>query len=166
MFIKVKTLHLTILLAILSFFSPESKAFDKSNRLGVGMSNQVKNDFPSLSFKLQKSRTVALGAVMGLSTDTQNGGYGVGLKIYRNIFDEPQLNFYFAGMGVLLSNVINETSYTGFQFDLSLGSEFHFTGLNSIGFSFEFGLSAYKTREFVFQTLGNNFVVSAVHFYL
>lgn len=166
MFIKVKTLHLIILLAILSFFSPDSKAFDKSNRLGIGMSNQVKNDFPAFSFKLQKSRSFALGGVLGLSTDTKNGGYGVGLKVYRNIFDEPQLNFYFAGMGAILSNKINETSYSGFQLDLSLGSEFHFTGLNSIGFSFEFGMSAYKTREFVLQTLGNNFVVSAVHFYL
>lgn len=154
-----------ILLSLLCF-TQVSQAFDKMHRLGLGMSNQLKNDFPALSFKTQKNRSFAFGGLAGLSTDKNDGGYGVGLKVYRNIFDEPQLNFYFAGMGALLSNKINQTSYSGFQFDLSLGSEFHFTGLNSIGFSFEFGVSASKTKEFVFQTLGNNFVVSAVHFYL
>lgn len=154
-----------ILLSLLCF-TQASQAFDKMHRLGLGMSNQLKNDFPALSFKTQKNRSFAFGGLAGLSTDKNDGGYGVGLKVYRNIFDEPQLNFYFAGMGALLSNKINQTSYSGFQFDLSLGSEFHFTGLNSIGFSFEFGVSASKTKEFVFQTLGNNFVVSAVHFYL
>jgi len=154
-----------ILLSLLCF-TQVSQAFDKMHRLGLGMSNQLKNDFPALSFKTQKNRSFAFGGLAGLSTDKNNGGHGVGLKVYRNIFDEPQLNFYFAGMGALLSNKINQTTYSGFQFDLSLGSEFHFTGLNSIGFSFEFGVSASKTKEFVFQTLGNNFVVSAVHFYL
>lgn len=164
MFKKAKALvaifTLTFVLCGTSF------AFDKVNRLGLGVSNELKNDFPALSFKVQKNRSFAIGGLVGLSTDTDNGGYGVGVKIYRNIFDEPQLNFYMAGMGALLSNKINKTNYSGFQFDLSLGSEFHFTGLQSLGFSFEFGASAFKKQKFVFQTLGNNFLVMAVHFYL
>lgn len=164
MFKKVKNL---IAVFSLSFVLCNSTfAFDKINRLGLGVSNQLKNDFPAISFKMQKNRSFAFGGLFGLSTDTSNGGYGMGLKVYRNIFDEPQLNFYFAGMGALLSNKVNSTSYSGFQFDLSMGSEFHFTGLQSLGFSFEFGASAYKKKDFVFQTLGNNFIVSAVHFYL
>lgn len=162
----IVTFALMAIFTILASFAPQSHAFDKMNRLGVGMNNQLKNSFPALSFKLQKNRSFALGGLIGLSTDKNDGGYGVGMKVYRNIFDEPQLNFYIAGMGALLNNKINQTSYSGFQFDLSLGSEFHFSGLNSIGFSFEFGVSAHKTKEFVFQTLGNNFIVSAVHFYL
>lgn len=141
-------------------------ALEKTNRLGVGMTNQLKNDFPALSFKIQKSRSFAFGGMAGVSTSDSNGGAGAGIKLYRNIFDEPQLNFYFAGMGALISNKIDGKNYSGFQFDLSLGSEFHFTGLNSIGFSFEFGLSANKKKDFVFETLGNHFVVSGIHFYL
>ncbi len=144
----------------------EALAYDKSNRLGLGMSNELKNDFPALSFKIQKNRSFALGGLAGVSTAQSNGGFGVGLKAYRNLFDEPQLNFYFAAMGALLSNKLNGTSYSGFQLDVSLGSEFHFQGLQSLGFSFEFGASAYKNKNFVFQTLGNNFIVSAIHFYL
>jgi len=160
-------IYLVVLCLGVAFTLPQvAWSLEKTNRLGVGMANQLKNDFPSFSFKVQKNRSFAYGGLVGLSTDESNGGYGVGLKLYRNIFDEPQLNFYMAGMGALLSNKINKTSYSGFQFDLSFGSEFHFTGLNSLGFSFEFGVSAYKKKEFVFQTLGNHFVVSGIHFYL
>jgi hypothetical protein len=147
-------------------FSSNAQAYDKIGRLGLGLSNQLKNDFPSLSFKMQKNRSTAIGGNFGLSSDPTSGGYGAGIKIYRNLFDEPQLNFYVAGLLGLLNNKVSSTSYSGFQFDLSLGSEFHLTGLNSIGFSFEFGVSAYKKKEFTFQTLGNSFIVSGVHFYL
>ena len=141
-------------------------AFDKTNRLGLGASTQLQTNFPALSFKLQKNKTFAFGGLLGVSSDTQNGGQGIGVKLYRNIFDEPQLNFYMSGMGAFLNNKVNSTSYSGFQFDLSFGSEFHFTGLNSLGLSFEFGVSAYKLNNFIFRTLGNNFFVSSVHFYL
>ncbi len=147
-------------------FTTNSFSYDKINRLGVGFSNQLKNSFPALSFKLQKNRSFAYGGVASYSSSVDNGGYGVGLKLYKNLFDEPQVNFYLAGLGALLSNTVNQVSYSGFQFDLSFGSEFHFQGLSSIGFSFEFGLSVYNNEKFVFQTLGNNFIVSGVHFYL
>lgn len=146
--------------------SYDARALDKTGRLGVGLSTQLKNDFPSVTFKMQKSRSFAYGGMVGVSTDDQTGGYGVGLKLYRNIFDEPQLNFYLAGMGALLSNRIAGISYSGFQVDISFGSEFHLAGMNSLGFSFEFGASANKKKDFVFESLGSSFFVGAVHFYL
>ena len=155
-----------VLLTILLLFSFSTYAADHINRLGIGMSSELQNNFPALSFKIQKNRSFALGGLVGFSSDKTNGGYGAGLKFYRNIFDEPQLNFYFTGMGALLSNKISETTYSGFQFDLGFGSEFQFTGLSSLGFSIEFGATAVKKKEFVFQTMGNNFLVAAVHFYL
>lgn len=141
-------------------------SYDKIGRLGIGMSNELKTDNPAISFKMQKNRSFSFGGLFSLSTDQDSGAYGVGLKVYRNIFDEPQLNFYLTGMGGLIGKKQNTTTYSGFQFDLGLGSEFHFTGLNSIGFSFEFGATAYKTKNFVFQTMGNSFVVAGIHFYL
>ena len=154
-------------LAVCILFSvSRAHALEKNNRMGVGMTNQLKNDFPALSFKTQKGRSFAYGGMIGLSTSETNGGYGAGIKLYRNIFDEPQLNFYMAGAGALLSNKIAGSNYNGFQFDLSFGSEFHFSGLNSLGFSFEFGVSANKKKDFVFETLGNNFLVAGIHFYL
>lgn len=158
------SLIISSLLAIIPFH--QAQALEKTNRLGVGMSNQLKNDIPAFSFKMQKTRSFAYGGLVGVSSSKTDGGFGVGLKLFRNIFDEPQLNFYMAGMGALLSTKMNSTSYSGFQFDLSFGSEFHFVGLNSLGFSFEFGVSANKKKDFVFETIGSQFVVAAVHFYL
>lgn len=156
-----------LIIAVCLFFTVTgAQALEKTNRLGVGMTNQLKNDFPALSFKMQKTRSFAYGGMAGISTSDTSGGYGVGIKLYRNIFDEPQLNFYLSGMGALLSNKINGVSHSGFQIDLSFGSEFHFTGLNSLGFSFEFGVSANKKKDFVFETLGSHFIVAGIHFYL
>ncbi|MBC7427313.1 MAG: hypothetical protein H7336_01795 [Bacteriovorax sp.] len=162
---KLLSARALVALCLLSL-SFGSHALEKTDRLGIGMSNELKNDFPALSFKVQKSKSFAYGGLLGLSTADKDGGFGVGLKVYRNIFDEPQLNFYLAGMGAILSTKIDSKTYSGFQFDLSLGSEFHFTGLNSLGFSFEFGLSANKKKDFVFETIGSHFVVLGVHFYL
>lgn len=156
----------TIYYLLFIFLSNNAFSYDKINRLGLGFSNQLKTNFPAVSFKIQKNRSFAYGGMAGISTSTDNGGYGAALKVYKNLFDEPQLNFYMAGLGAILGNTVNTTTYSGFQFDISFGSEFHFQGLNSIGFSLEFGVSAYKNQKFVFQTLGNNFIVSGVHFYL
>jgi hypothetical protein len=163
---KIRFFTLSLLLSLTALIPNQAVALEKTNRLGVGMTNQLKNEFPAFSFKIQKSRSFAYGGMVGFSSSETQGGHGVGLKFYRNIFDEPQLNFYVAGAGALLRNKLASVSHSGFQFDLSFGSEFHFVGLNSLGFSFEFGVSAHKQKDFVFQTLGNHFVVSGIHFYL
>ncbi|MBT3584923.1 MAG: hypothetical protein HN509_08450 [Halobacteriovoraceae bacterium] len=157
---------LSLFLLILSSVSNLSHATDRRGRLGVGLNNQLKNDLPSISFKLQKSKSFAFGGLLGLSTDDSNGGFGAGLKVYRNLFDEPQLNFYTALMGALLKEKSAGVEQSGFQVDLTLGSEFHFAGLTSLGFSFEFGVSFNKLDDFVAETTGSHFVVAGIHFYL
>lgn len=145
-------------------------ASDLRGRLGVGMTNQLANDIPAISMKIQQSKTFALGGLLGFKTDDDNTLYGAGLKFYRIIFDEPQLNFYFAGLFAAESYLDKDKkAQSGFQVDGTLGSEFHFQGLESLGFSLEFGVSVRKADEnggTSFQTLGDNFLKAAVHFYL
>lgn len=147
-----------------------SFASDLRGRMGVGATNQLANDIPALSLKVQQSKTLALGGVLGFKSDQDNTLYGAGIKLYRIIFDEPQLNFYMAGLlGAL--NYFDEKKdkvQSGYQMDGTLGSEFHFSGLESIGFSLEFGVSVRKANEkgTTFQTLGDQFVRAGVHFYL
>ncbi len=150
----------------LIFFCAPSWGLDQIGRLGIGVTQQLKNDLPGISFKLQKSESFAMGGILGLSTSDNNGGYGAGLKFYRNMFEEPQLNFYSAVMGALIKKKSKTTNESGFQFDLTLGSEFSFSGLHSLGFSFEFGISLNKLNDFIVETVGYQFVVAAVHFYL
>ena len=135
-------------------------------RLGVGASNQLANDLTALSFKVQKSNAFALGGLLGVSTDNNNGGYGAGLKLYRILFEEPQLTFYFAGLGALINHKTTTTEKSGFQFDLTMGTEFSFAGLESLGFTLEFGFSFNKLNDFVVETVGDHLIAAGVHFYL
>lgn len=148
---------------LLLFYSSTTSALNLTGRLGMGMSNQFAHDLPAISFKVQNSNSSAYGGMIALDSNSNNTDYGIGLKGYRILFDEPHLNFYFAGLvGLLKKNDIS-----GYQIDGTMGSEFHIPGLESIGFSFEFGLSFNKVNDVRhFETSGYHFVAAAVHFYL
>lgn len=152
--------------AMFIFVFSQAHATDRRGRLGVGYSNQLANELPAISFKLHKSRAFSMGGLVGYSNNENGGGYGAGLKFYRNIFDEPQLNFYTAIMAALLNQKFPGRTESGFQVDTTLGTEFHFAGLSSLAFSVEFGLSFNKLNDFVIETVGQSFIVAGVHFYL
>lgn len=161
-----KRIAFTLLIGLLTYCS-SSFGFTEERRghLGVGFSNQLKIDVPALSVKIHKGKNMALGGLFGINTG-EDGGYGVGLKMYNLIYDEPQLNFYLSFMGALINDRVNGNDKSGFQTDLTLGSEFSFSGLESIGFSFEFGLSINKIDEVVIETAAQHFVTAGVHFYM
>jgi hypothetical protein len=108
-----------------------------------------------------------MGGLLGFRSGEDATTYGAGLKIYRVIFEEERLNFFMSGTLATLAYEENEKAKSGYQFDGTLGTEFHLEGIESIGFSFEFGVSYNKGPEGRrFETLGNNFLKAAVHFYL
>ena len=160
-----------IFLVILTFFVLEVNAADLRGRMGVGATNQLANEIPAISLKIQQSKTFALGGLLGFRSDQDQTLYGAGVKFYRIIFDEPQLNFYLAGLYATLNYLdpVEDKVKGGYQIDGTMGSEFHFQGLESIGFSFEFGISARNADAeggTSIETLGDQFVKAAVHFYL
>jgi hypothetical protein len=160
---------LTLLLVMMVLAAiPINSAYgiNRQGRLGVGMTQQLVNNLPAISLKLQKSNTMAFSALVALDSDDTTGGFGAGLKGYRIIFEEPQLNFYISALGALISQTTAGTKTSGFQVDLTMGSEFHFTGLNSLGFSFEVGGSMNKLDSLVIQTVGYHFITASIHFYL
>ena len=138
--------------------------------MGVGMTNQLANGLPAISVKVQQSKTFALGGLLGFQSDQDQTLYGAGIKLYRIIFDEPQLNFYLAGLFATETYLNNEAKVeSGFQIDGTMGTEFHFSGIESLGFSVEFGVSARKADSIggtSLETLGDSFLKAAVHFYL
>jgi len=144
-----------------------AQAADRRGRLGIGLSNQLQlDDLPAISFRLQTANSTSIGALIGVNTE-DDGGFGAGFKIQKHFFQEPQLNFYGSLLGAFLNekNPIAEDD-SGFQFDFTMGSEFHFRGLESLGLHFEFGLSLTKLDDFVIQTVGQQFIVMGIHFYL
>jgi len=156
---------------ILLSLSLNSFGADLRGRMGIGGTNQLANGLPALSFKIQRSKTLALGGVLGLQSNQDHTLYGTGVKFYRIIFDEPHLNFYLAGLFATQTFVDPKDNKTnsGYQLDGTMGTEFHFQGLESIGFSFEFGLSARNTDPdggSSIETLADQLIKAAVHFYL
>ncbi len=156
----------TVITATLILLSLSSMATERIGRLGLGFTNQLQTNIPSLSVKLQRSKSFAYSAFFGIDTG-DTGGWNAGLKLYRNIFNEPQLTFYTFGLvGLINKKYSDNEDESGFEIDLGLGSEFSFTGLDSLGFSVDFGVSLYKLKEFNVQTMGNHFLLGSVHFYL
>jgi len=155
-----------IALTVTLFSLSSAYAMERIGKLGIGFANQMANGIPSVSFKIQRSRSFSFGGQIGYSNKENGGGTAAAVKIYRNFFDEPHLTFFGSILGGMVSQKSGGTSESGFQFDTTLGSEFSFPGIESVGFSFEFGASFNKINDFVVETVGNSFIVSAVHFYL
>jgi len=142
-------------------------ARDTSHRLGIGMSDPFVNDVKALSFKVQSNPSYAFGGLLGVRMEKDSKAHALGLKFYRNIFEEPQLTFYSSWMAAMIGEEQSGKSTSGFQTDFTLGTEFSFTGLESLGFSCEFGISLYKLEnDLSFATVGNHFIVAGFHFYL
>lgn len=139
-----------------------------TGRLGLGMSSIVPSGMKTLSLKLQRNSSTALGGIFGLDSSPDASLYAVGLKLYRIIYDEPQLNFYSAfGASMFTYQNNSQDVEQGSLLEGVFGTEFMFQGLESVGFSFEFGMGIENYQDTTsFKTLGNSMIQSAVHFYL
>lgn len=160
-------MNLKKIIFLLIFFSLSSQLFARSyvGHLGLGVSTQLVNELPSLSIKNYTSDSFAWGLLGNFLTSEDIGGWGIGAKIYKNFFAEPHL-FFFGGLMFAVVNSKGHGSHTGIQLDLTAGSEFFIPGLESLGLSFETGLSLNTLDTFVIGTTGSTFVTAAIHFYL
>jgi hypothetical protein len=163
---KIKFKPILILISLILTISV-GQAKNQQGRLGVGINDTLANNTTAISFKLQRSDNFSIGALAGLKYSTSSSGYGFGLKFYRLIFDEPNATFYMMGAALLLNSELLDFSSLGFQIDGGLGTEIYLSGLESVGFSFEFGLSIYQYgTDFTFTTMGNSILKAGIHFYL
>ncbi len=137
-------------------------------RLGIGMTNHLISSQKAISLKLQRNRSTAFGGHFAMDSSSDGMSYALGLKGYKYIYEEPQLNFYSALSATYLTYINQEEeTESGYQVDGVFGTEFSFQGLESVGFSFEFGMSMYQyeTKTHI-STIGHNILAAAVHFYL
>lgn len=158
-----------ILICFILLNSHSIFAASQVGRLGVGMSNYLVTGMKTISLKLQRNRASALGGTFGIDSSSEGSFYALGLRYYRLIYEEPQLNFYstFGGAMFTYNNTDLDATESGYQVDGMFGTEFSFQGMESVGFSFEFGIGMYKNQgETHIATMGYNVLQSAVHFYL
>jgi hypothetical protein len=156
------------LIAILSALSGTqvASARDMQGRLGLGYNSEFANSafgerVPGVSVKYGLTRDIAAEAVVGIAT-TSPSNTVTGVKFFKNIFYETNLNFYFVLGGALL----NAQNRSGAQFLGGFGAEFFVPGLESLGFSMETGASFDNLRGgFTLRTLGVSFLDAGIHFY-
>lgn len=157
-----------VLLAATLFMAlPQAQAKDLSNRLGVGFKNQFGTDLPGVALQYYPGPDVALSAVLGVDTQENNSRFGFMAKLHRIIFQEDNLNFYMgAGAGLISQEEPNGDNESGFELLGFAGTEFFFTGLENLGFSFEVGTAITSISSGVrFRTFGDSPVRAGITFY-
>lgn len=158
-----RLIQITFLLFLFSavFLFQEGHARDLHGRLGLGFSNQYSVDVPALSIKYALSRSVAASLSAGVVTSSPLKS-ATGVKFYKNIFYETNLNFYtMFGAALLLAN-----EESGIEFLGGFGTEFFIPGIESLGLSIELGAAFTNlSGSFVLKTMGASFLGAGIHFY-
>ena len=144
---------------------PTAHARNIESRLGIGFVDQFSNStplkqVPAISAKYGFTKEINFAGAIGLNTMDPTT-ITLGGKVFKNIFYETNLNFYAAGG---LAYVKKQES--GLEILGLLGAEFFIPGIESLGLSFEAGLSLSNvTGSFALQTVGFTFLNAGMHFY-
>jgi hypothetical protein len=151
---------------VLALGASDAQARDLQGRLGLGYNSEfadraVPGGVPGVSVKYGLTRDIAAEGVVGIATSTP-GQSVFALKLFKNLFYETSLNFYFMLGGGLVSG----GGSSGAQFIGGFGAEFFIPGIESLGFAFETGGSFDNLGgSFVLKTLGFSFLNAGIHFY-
>jgi hypothetical protein len=156
------------LAALLTFFAAPHTAWarDLQGRLGLGYNSQFANTsvterVPGISLKYGLTRDIGSELVVGVATTTPSNSV-VALKLFKNLFYETNLNFYF----MLGAGILSASSVSGAQFLTGFGAEFFIPGVESLGFSVETGGSFDNmSGSFALRTMGVSFLDAGIHFY-
>lgn len=144
----------------------EVQAKDLQGRLGLGYNAEFVNSLidqrvPGISIKYGLTRDIAAEAVVGIATTSPTDTV-TGIKFFKNIFYETNLNFYFMLGGAILS----AQNRGGAEFMTGFGVEFFIPGLESLGFATETGGTFDNlSGNFALRTLGVSFLDAGIHFY-
>ena len=138
-------------------------------RIGLGYNAQFANTFltngvPAISAKYGLLPRTTIELIGGFYSGYSGSGVAA-FKLMQIIHPESYLNFYYLiGAGTVSANSKNGTEYLG-----GLGTEFFIPGIESVGFSFETGLSyeslTSSSGSFVLKTFGLSFINAGMHFY-
>lgn len=157
--------HLLIIFAL--FLGTQNLyAVDLANRLGVGYSNQMSADLPMITARYYPNSMTGLSLALGVNTENNESRFGALAKLYRVVFTEKNMNFYVGGGAGLLSIETAGVNQSGFELNAFLGGEFFFSGLESLGFTFEAGVGIRSDSDgTLFRTIGDHPLRGGIIFY-
>jgi hypothetical protein len=166
LFLTFRVFILSCALVAVLTDSREAQARDLQGRLGLGYNAEFVNSLvdqrvPGISIKYGLTRDLAVEAVVGVATTSPTDTV-TGIKFFKNIFYETNLNFYFMLGGAILS----AQGRGGAEFLTGFGVEFFIPGLESLGFATETGGTFDNlSGNFALRTLGVSFLDAGIHFY-
>lgn len=147
-------------------FTTVSFSKDMSQRLGVGIQNNTSQSLPSLALVYNVNSNFAMTGGFGVDTQKDYSAMQLQAGIRHVIFHENNLHFY-AGGQVGLVNYENpvDGKMSGFEANLIMGTEFFFSGLENVGFTFEGGLGLSSVKNTRVRTIANDPLRAGIVFY-
>jgi len=163
----MKSLKTFAFLSVL-LLSSLSGAKELTSRLGVGYANNfgVVSDMPSLAARYYPNEYYGISGVLGIDTQDNSSRFGLMAKLMRIVFREPNMNFFVAAGGGIVSREQTSGTDSGFEGSATFGSEFFLPGLESLSFTFEAGLGVTSiSSEVRFRTIGDHPLRAGILFY-
>lgn len=152
---------------IILFCSFNAYSLDLLHKIGLGYQN---TNGPAISTRYYFQPTLALTLSTGFNTKQNHSLFFLEGKVHKVLFEERYLNFFTAVSLALINEKINKQSVVsknnGFKIQGSIGAEFFFVNLPSLGFSFETGLSLQsKSGSIQIETVSYAPFMAGVYFY-
>ncbi|WP_413578636.1 organic solvent tolerance protein [Bdellovibrio sp. HCB290] len=160
---------LALVFAVLTGVSV-AEAKDLTNRLGVGVKSHSTLDLPELAVVYNPSSEIQVTGGLGIDTQKDQSKFAAMAGVRRIVFKEQNMNFYMGGtIGLLNWEELNDAGtrekQSGFELDAVFGGEFFFTGLESLGFTFEGGVGVISADNVRFRTIADSPFRAGIIFY-
>ncbi len=153
-----------LLLPLTITFNLNAKEMPK--RLGVGIKNNTSESIPSLTTIYHMNSVSALTGGIGLDTKKNESTFQINAGVRYVIFHESQLHFYTGGqLGIVNYETAATGKQNGFEVLLVLGTEYFFTGLENVGFSFEGGIGLSSVDSTRIRTVADHPLRAGIVFY-
>ena len=139
---------------------------DLVHRFGLGIKNNTSESLPSLAVVYFFAPDLAFTGGLGLDTQKNYSKFQLHAGVRKTIFTEANLNFY-TGAQVGVVNYENpiDGKQNGFELLGVFGTEFFFTGLENLGFTFEGGFGVASLKDVRFRTIAVNPFRAGLIFY-
>ena len=139
---------------------------DLVHRFGLGIKNNTSESLPSLAVVYFFAPDLAFTGGLGLDTQKNYSKFQLHAGVRKTIFTEANLNFY-TGAQVGVVNYENpiDGKQNGFELLGVFGTEFFFTGLENLGFTFEGGFGVASLKDVRFRTIADNPFRAGLIFY-
>ncbi len=135
-------------------------------RLGVGIKDNTADSIPSLAAIYNLNSDFAFTGGLGFDTKKDYSAFQAGVGMRHVIFHENNLHFYTGGQFAIV-NTDNpaDGKQSGFDVRFVLGTEFFFSSLENVGFSFEGGLGLSSLKETRVRTVADGPLKAGILFY-